>query len=124
MKPDFDDYFLTIADAVARRGDCVSSRVGAVLVNAQQRILATGYNGVAPGEVGCLDHPCNRAFKLLPDKCPGYSDCRASHAEANAILYAGRDKAEGATLYLTRPPCDGCKKLISAAGVKRTVYRE
>lgn len=51
--------------------------------------------------------------------CPGYSDCRATHAEANALLYADTDDTRGATLYITDEPCQGCLKLIRAAGVRR-----
>jgi dCMP deaminase len=47
-RPDWDDYFLGIARAVAARGECVRSRVGAVLVR-DNRIVATGYNGVPAG---------------------------------------------------------------------------
>jgi dCMP deaminase len=53
--------------------------------------------------------------------CPGYSDCRAVHAEANALLYASKDDCTGATLYITDTPCNGCLKLIQGAGVRRIV---
>lgn len=47
--------------------------------------------------------------------------CRAVHAEANAIIRAGRDRCIGATIYVTDEPCHGCSVLIEAAGLVRVV---
>jgi dCMP deaminase len=51
----------------------------------------------------------------------GSGSCIAIHAEANALLYADRDKCEGATIYCTDEPCDGCLRLIVGAGVTRVM---
>lgn len=53
------------------------------------------------------------------DTGPGM--CIAIHAEANALLRAGKN-ARGAHLYLTTEPCDGCMKLIRGAGVVRVIW--
>lgn len=50
-----------------------------------------------------------------------YTDCISLHAEANAIAFANRADTEGATIYITGPPCDACSKLIKAAGISRVV---
>lgn len=126
-RPGWDDYFLTIASAVSRRGDCSRRRVGAVLVRPDRRIASTGYNGTNPGAPGCLESPCPRAVRAMAEGvgrgalCPGYSDCKAVHAEANALLYASKDDCTGAALYITDDPCNGCLKLIRGAGVTRIV---
>ncbi len=57
--PGWDDYFLGIATAVAARAKCTRRRVGAVLT-IDHRIIATGYNGAAPGEDDCLAGACPR----------------------------------------------------------------
>lgn len=119
-RPSFDEYFLGIADAVAVRGDCVSRQIGAVIVGKDRRIVSTGYNGVPPNSEGCLSSPCPRA--TAPSKCPGYSDCRSTHAEANALLYADYAKCVKATLYISDKPCEACLKLIKAARIKRVVW--
>lgn len=53
-RPGWSNYFLMIADAIARRGDCTRRQVGAVLVGPDHRIIETGYNGVPSGRPGCL----------------------------------------------------------------------
>lgn len=85
-----------------------------------------GYNGSWPGGPSCLKGECPRAFSDVEpgssyDTGPG--TCHAIHAEANALLKAGR-KAKGCTLYVTREPCQGCMKLIRAALIARIVWPE
>lgn len=123
-RPTWDSYFLNIAGAVAWRADCSRRKVGAVVVR-DHRIISTGYNGSPPGGPSCLAGKCPRAKSLVEpgssyDTGPGA--CIAVHAEANALLYAGRDGCLGSTLYLTCPPCDGCQRLIDACGIARVVY--
>ncbi|AFU20487.1 deoxycytidylate deaminase [Mycobacterium phage Kratark] len=125
MRPDWDEYFLVIAEAVATRSDCERSKVGAVVVK-DRRVRATGYNGAPTGKPGCDTCP-----RRLAEAVPGVSDydsgptrCVSVHAEANALLYCDREDLIGATLYITRPPCPGCQKLIDAAGVERVVTPE
>ncbi|BBC53836.1 putative deoxycytidylate deaminase [Mycobacterium phage PP] len=52
----------------------------------------------------------------------GPTRCVAVHAEANALLYCDREDLVGATIYVTREPCDGCLKLIEAAGVQEVFH--
>jgi dCMP deaminase len=129
-RPDWDEYFLAIAKTVARRADCSRKQAGAVIVQ-RNRIVATGYNGAAAGQPGCgTDRACPRG-RLSYDEVPplssydtGPGSCIAIHAEANALLYADRGKCEGATLYCTYEPCDGCLRLIAGAGIDRVVIPE
>jgi dCMP deaminase len=120
----WDEYFLQIAKAVSLRGDCTRSRVGAVLVSSNHRIIATGYNGTVPGNPGCLEGACPRgkfSYEELPSESD-YRNCIATHAERNAILYANPEERSGTTLYVTRRPCVDCKELLLAVGVVRVVW--
>lgn len=53
MRLERDEYFLQMAELVARRGTCFRRQVGCVLVNHRGHVLATGYNGVAAGMPHC-----------------------------------------------------------------------
>lgn len=122
-RPGWDAYFLGIAAAVAARADCRRRQVGAVIVKAH-RIVATGYNGAPAGRPGCLSGACPRGLSSTadhPDYETGPGACIAVHAEANALLYADRDRCEGASIYITREPCSWCLKLIDGAGITRVV---
>lgn len=114
-RPAWDEYFLNIAQAVSLRAECVRRRVGAVITK-DNRIIATGYNGVGAGEPSCLLGACAGDTGLVP--------CISIHAEANAIIYGDRWHMEDGTIYVTCKPCANCMKLIRGAGIARVVYAE
>lgn len=123
IRPGWDDYFLAIAETVAQRADCTRRRVGCVLVDGEHRIVATGYNGTAPGLPGCLAGACPRG-RLTYEEQPaftGYDNCISVHAEINALLWAN---GRGETAYLTCPPCPACRNALRAAGITRIIYNE
>lgn len=126
-RPNWDEYFLGIATAVAARADCRRRRVGAVLVS-NNRIVATGYNGAPSGGPSCLAGECPRGLLDAAVVAPGSSydtgagACVALHAEQNCLLYADRSRAESATIYVTHEPCDGCRRMIAGSGVIRAVW--
>lgn len=102
-----DDYFLQIARLVSLRATCRRRTVGCVLVDGQNRIVATGYNGGLPHEVHCLDVPCVGA-------CDPHGDttrCLAVHAELNALMQCGR-REQVTTVYCTDSPCLACARLL------------
>jgi dCMP deaminase len=126
-----DEYYLGIADAVLKRSTCLRRKYGAVLVK-NDEIISTGYNGSPRGEANCCDVGyCERESKGVA-KGERYELCCAIHAEDNSITSAGRDRANGATLYIVgreaasgeyaNPcPCKMCRRKIVNAGVKRVV---
>lgn len=128
-RPDWDAYFLGVAEAVAGRADCTRSQVGAVLTRADRSIAATGYNGVRPGQKGCLEGACPRG-QLSYDECPsdapytsGPGKCVAIHAEMNAVLFLP-DNEQAVTCYVTREPCRECLFFLKLHGVERIVWPE
>lgn len=110
-RPDWDTYFLDIAEAVAKRSHDAQTQVGVVIVDENKRILATGYNGFPPG---CQD---DLLPNLRPDKYPFMV-----HAEVNAIA-SSRQDLRGSTLYCNYSPCRDCTKAIITAGIKKVVFR-
>ena len=121
-RPDWDTYFMKIAEFAAQRTNCMKRGVGAVLVQ-EKRIVATGYNGTARGLNNCSDGGCERCNSNT--KCGQSLDsCLCLHAEENALLEAGRARSTGATLYCTTAPCLSCARKICQTSVARVVYRQ
>ena len=123
-RPDWNTYFLDIAAVVATRATCPRKQVGAVLVDAEHRIIATGYNGAPSGDPHCFDEGC-----LIYEDEDHYQHCgRATHAETNAVAtarFAGQtERLKGATCYTTITPCPGCAYQLEYYGVTTHIWRE
>ncbi|MFE9254016.1 deoxycytidylate deaminase [Streptomyces sp. NPDC006879] len=124
MRPSWDQWALSIAEAVATRADCTRAQVGAVLLSRRRRVLSVGYNGLPAELPGCASAGNCPRGRLSAEECEpnsDYSNCPAVHAEANAIYHADPHELPGATLYVTRRPCPACATLIASAGVQRVV---
>lgn len=121
-RPSWDEYFMELARAVARRSTCKRRHVGAIMVRGK-RILTTGYNGAPSGLSHCLERGCLRDEYDVPSG-QRHELCRAIHAEQNAIIQAALHgiPLEGSTLYCTHHPCALCAKMLINAGVRRIVY--
>jgi dCMP deaminase len=119
-RADFNDYFLSIAQAVAARSTCLSRKVGCVLA-VDNRIVATGYNGPPPGIGHCVAH-C-RKRKRGARSGTGHDRCPAVHAEQNAIISCARSgtRIQKAALYCTHMPCSQCVKMIVSLDI-RSIY--
>lgn len=108
--PGWDRYFMEIAKTVASRSKDPDTQVGAVLVDTDNHVIGTGYNGFSPG---------------IPDsdtlwKRPTKYDY-VVHAEANCLLHSVQ-KPRNAKIYTTMYPCKDCAKLLAASGVKEIVF--
>ena len=114
-----DEYFLQIANTVATRATCPRRKVGCILVDSKQHIVATGYNGVPSGFIHCIDVPCKGAN--LPSGT-GLDVCEAIHAEVNAFLQLRSD--DDLTAYVTIMPCFPCAKMMANSNIKRLVAAE
>lgn len=123
MRPSWDEWGLALAQAVALRGDCVRSKVGAVIMGPGGRILGLGYNGTRfPGEPGCLEGACPRCLSDAPSGS-SYEGCIEVHAEHNAVkdaLYK-RMYLGCTTIYVTRECCQQCEALLASYGITRIV---
>lgn len=123
-RPGWDEFYLGVAIAVSRRGDCFRSQVGAVVVDSKNRVVSLGYNGFEPGQPGCYtDGVCPRAFSVEVVAGQNYyeSGCTSTHAEVNAFYNSPRD-LDYCTIYVTRRPCSGCWQFLTEEGVNRFVF--
>jgi dCMP deaminase len=121
-RPTLDEYFMEIAEVVAKRTTCLRNKVGAVIVR-DKRILATGYNGAPRNLEHCLDIGCIRLQQNI-ESGTRHELCRAVHAEQNAIIQSALHgvSVENATLYCTHQPCVLCAKMIINSRIIRVVY--
>lgn len=109
--PPRDDYYMGMAFFAAGKSKDPRTRVGAYIVNAENKPLGSGYNG-PPSEIKDEEINWDR-----PHKYP-----YIKHAEDNAIDHSDRPQLKGATLYVTAMPCVACMLDIVAAKIHRVVY--
>jgi dCMP deaminase len=126
-----NEYYLGIAKAVAMRSTCLRKAYGAIIVK-NDRVMATGYNGVPVGEAHCTECTKRGHGKDIET----YLSCKSCHAEQNALLVPSRQEMLGADLYLAgfdvksgehveceAWPCEICLRLIKNAGINRVINR-
>ncbi|KAG1783536.1 dCMP deaminase [Suillus placidus] len=119
LRPQWDTYFMTLADLASQRSNCMKRRVGAILVR-ENRIVSTGYNGTPRGVKNCNEGGCGHCNRT---SATNGTECLCLHAEENALLEAGRDRVgANATMYCNTCPCLKCTIKIIQCGVKRVVY--
>ena len=110
----WDMRFLEMAKLVSTWSKDPSTKVGAVIVDDDRRVISVGYNGFARGVVDSPERLNDRELKYP----------LTVHAEKNAILFAHQD-LRGCTLY-TWPfmPCSLCAGMVIQAGIVRVVAPE
>lgn len=115
MRPEWDEYFMKMAELVATRSTCLRRHVGAVIVR-ENHVLATGYNGPPRGCSHCK--VCIREELKVPSG-KMQEICKAAHAEQNAICQAARHgvSIKDSILYVTVSPCSICAKMLINAGI-------
>ncbi len=123
-RPSWDEYFLGIMDAVAKRGTCDRGMAAAVIVKDRQ-ILATGYVGAPAGLSHCDEAGHLMEERINEDKSHSQHCIRTAHCEQNALSQAAKHSVdvEGATLYVGMEPCRDCTKSIINSGIERVVAR-
>jgi dCMP deaminase len=112
----WDEYFMGVAVLAAQRSKDPSTQVGACIVDDQNRILSTGYNGFP---LGCSDDefPWERAGEETETKYP-----YVVHAELNAILNSRGKNLAGSKIYVALFPCNECAKAIIQSGISEVIY--
>ena len=101
-RPDKNEYFMSLALLAAQRASCPRRKVGCVLVDNNNFVVSTGYNGPAVGVQNCTDVPCGGQHHASGQ---GLNTCVAVHAEINAFEQAGNRLNTVVEMYLTCGPC-------------------
>jgi dCMP deaminase len=106
----WDQRFIEMACLVGSWSKDPSTKTGAVLVDAQKRVVSVGYHGFPAPVVDDARLDCRElTYKII------------GHAEVNALMFAQRPLV-GCTLY-TSPfmSCSRCAALMIQAGITRHV---
>lgn len=114
--------YLDMAQLYADRlSGCLKVAVGS-LIEKDDVIISMGANRCIPN-LCKTSRGCLRVEKYGEDSKSHRNpeDCRAIHSEIDALAHA-QQSTVGATIYVTRYPCEGCAKAIIAAGIKEVVY--
>lgn len=110
----WDKRFMRLAIEISSWSKDPSTKVGAVVVNDDRRILATGYNGFPRGIVDTEER--------LNDRDEKYP--RIIHAELNCLmnaLYSGVSVRDSTIYVYGLPICSECTKSVIQSGVSRVV---
>lgn len=110
---------MTQAIIASMRSKDPSRKVGCVIVDKNNRILSTGYNGF-PAGTNNSDFTWNK----YSDKYSETKYAYVVHAEANAILHTNQSYLKGSSLYVTLFPCNECAKMIVSKKIKKVYYLE
>lgn len=104
-------WLLGLAKYISTASKDPSTKVGAVIVDEDRRVVSLGYNGFPRGVEDSQDRLTNRdlKYKLIV------------HAERNALLFA-RGSIKGCAIY-TYPmlPCAVCASMVIQSGIKKVI---
>lgn len=122
VRPTWDEYFMEVCRAVAKRATCDRGRSGCV-ISKDKQILVTGYVGSPKGLPHC-DEVGHQMKTMTHEDGHQTQHCvRTAHAEQNAIVQAAKNgvSIDGATLYCKMTPCSVCAKMIINSGIKEII---
>lgn len=107
------ERFMQKAEEIATWSKDINRKAGAVIVNEDKIIVASGYNGFPRGCDDSIQSRYERPAKLL------YTE----HAERNAIYNAGRVGiiVKNCTMYASLFPCADCARGIIQSGITTLV---
>lgn len=122
FRPSLAETFLAVATALAERSTCPDGARHGCVITVDDRIVATGYGSPASGVAPC--DVCHLRKKFVETGVKDFSVCPAVHAEANAVACAAFNgvSVRGGTAWVTRGPCDGCRRLLRNAGINMIAW--
>ena len=121
-RPTWDEYFMEVTRAVAKRATCDRGRSGCV-ISRDKQIMVTGYVGSPKGLPHCDEIGHQMKSTTHEDGHISQHCVRTAHAEQNAIVQAAKlgISINDGTLYCKMTPCAIWAKMIINAGIKRIV---
>lgn len=109
----WNERFINLAALIGSWSKDPSKKIGAVIVDKDNRIVSTGFNGFARGVIDNKEDLENKDLKRL----------LMLHAEENAILYAKQDLTCCKIYIAGLPPCVHCTSMIIQSGIKEVYFK-
>ena len=103
---------MCLIQVAALRSEDPSTKVGALILDADNRVVSMGYNGLPRG-LSLDDFPLDKRPEKYLYVC---------HAEMNAILFADRNSLKGAKMYAPFLPCPRCTIEAIQVGITEVIY--
>lgn len=106
------EYAMALAEVASLRSEDPFRKVGAAALDRDNRVIATAYNGLAPGfeaPASFWDDRDGRQKFML-------------HAEVNLCSLFKRGEAK--LVATTTMPCTACMQTLCAYGIEEIYYRE
>lgn len=114
------EYFMFSAALAACRSKDPETQVGAIIVNSQNNIIGTGYNGF-PRNCDDNEFPWTKNSPDLENTKHLY----VIHAERNAIINCLLpQQLTQSTLFVTHFPCNQCAQHVIQVGISKVVYKK
>jgi dCMP deaminase len=112
----WNNRFIELCNHISSWSKDASTKVGAVIVDSDKRILSIGYNGFPAGVDDDVETRHERPIKYM----------FTEHAERNAIFTASRIGVSlvDSTLYCNYFPCPDCARAIIQSGIKNVIYQK
>ena len=113
MNINWKKWHLGLTNWVSGKSKDRSTRVGAIIVDDDNTVIATGYNSFPRGVNDDIDERHERPAKYM------YTE----HAERNAIYNAARQILKDKTLVLQYAPCPchDCTRGVIQSGIKKII---
>lgn len=110
---------MKIAEARSELSTCQFTKVGAVIVDPNNQIVSSGYNGTISGAKHCTE------VEMTRDEHVDFSNKYEVHAEVNAVSNAAKagKSTDGCVAYVTLTPCWNCAKTLKSAGIDKVFYK-
>lgn len=114
-RPSWDDYFMGLAFIASQRSPDLSTKHGCVLVDKDNHVVGTGYNGFYPG--------ADDEFLATLQPKPYFL---INHSEVNAVenCTVKITKENAVRAYVTGQVCLECAEFLVANGVKHFIMAE
>jgi dCMP deaminase len=112
MRPNWQEYFIGLAHAVAARSHDIQTQHGCIITDHNNRILGLGYNGFPKG----LDD--TKLPNTRPDKYPWMI-----HAERNALSNC-TIRPDNGIAYVTGQSCNDCIMALWQEGITKVYMRK